>query len=691
MNSIFRSAGPTRLVALPLLLCSLHSPALAEENADETIIVTGARTGDFGVKSGIPLERVPQSVQLLDEQELIDRGVRSVGDALRAVPSANVGGSRVSRYQSFSLKIRGFLADQMRNGIRQRYFEDIDASALSNVERIEILKGPSAVLFGQSAVGGLISVITKQPTDSFQASGALTGGSYDQKMASIDIGGPVSQTLGIRLTGEIERSGTFVDYQDMDRENVGLSLAWRPSEAISAHLVAEYLRRTTANNPGLPVVGTLVSNGVGTVPRGQFLGEPNFTDLVADGLLLQAWADIRMSDDWTLTPRFQVNQFNTSLDQIRLLAPVAGAPTKIQRNGRRGREDDAYYIGQVDVSGRFRTGGIEHKLLLGVEYSSENPTFRQSDIVPGGVPPIDSMNPVYAFTNSQPPLAFTFYSQGNVNGFAFYGQDQIALTENWSVVAGVRHSLFDYDNRRNGVRNADSISNTSWQLGTNYVLGGGFSLYGGYNSGFDLEPVVGSRSKDGTPFKPETSDQVEAGLRLVRENFRGSVSAFRIRRNNVATTDPNDPNYQVQEGQLRTQGVELEGEWTPLPGWWLQGGYAHIDGRITRNNTPGLQNAWMGDTPKNTATFSTRVTVGPVELRGGAYYVGERALVNGSRIILDDYLLFDLGAGARFGKVSIDAALTNLFDKTYYTANGGANFVYPGDPRMLSVRVGYRF
>mgnify|MGYP002654073394 FL=1 len=204
MNPIFRSAGPTRLVALPLLLCSLHSPALAEENADETIIVTGARTGDFGVKSGIPLERVPQSVQLLDEQELIDRGVRSVGDALRAVPSANVGGSRVSRYQSFSLKIRGFLADQMRNGIRQRYFEDIDASALSNVERIEILKGPSAVLFGQSAVGGLISVITKQPTDSFQASGALTGGSYDQKMASIDIGGPVSQTLGIRLTGEIE-------------------------------------------------------------------------------------------------------------------------------------------------------------------------------------------------------------------------------------------------------------------------------------------------------------------------------------------------------------------------------------------------------------------------------------------------------------------------------------------------------
>lgn len=674
----------------------LAMPASAQTRAQDAppaadIIVTGTKTGDFGAKSGIPIERVPQSIQVLDEEELIERGVRSVGDVLRAVPSANVGGSRVSRYQSFSLKIRGFLADQMRNGIRQRYYEDTDPSALSNIARIEVLKGPSAVLYGQSAVGGIISIITKQPTDSFEASAALTGGSYDQKMASFDMGGPITDTLGIRLTGEIERSGTFVDVQDMDRENVGVALAWRPGASVSAHLVAEYVRRSTANNPGLPVIGTIRNNGVATVRRSTFLGEPNFTDLVADAPLIQAWVDFRMSDAWTLTPRFQYSEFNTSLDQIRLLAPVAGQTSRIQRNGRRGREEDKYYIAQLDLSGRVDTFGIGHTLLFGVEHSAERPTFRQSDIVAGGVAPIDALNPVYAFTDRQPDLAFTFFSKGKVDGVAAYAQDQIAITDAWNVVAGIRHSLFDYENRRNGIRNAAMIDNTTWQLGTTYLLGGGLSAFGGYDKGFDLEPVVGSRSRDGSPFRPETSDQIEAGLRISRGSLRGSVSAFRIRRNNVAVTDPQDVNFQIQEGQLRVQGVEVEGEWTPLSGWWLQGGYAYLDGRVTRSTTPAQVDARLGDTPEHTATAATRIQLGPVELRGGTYYVGPRKLVNGSAITLPDYWIVDLGIGTDFGPLRLDAALTNVADKTYYTANGGANFVYPGDPRTFSLRVGYRF
>lgn len=514
---------------------------------------------------------------------------------------------------------------------------------------------------------------------------------FDQKMATFDVGGPITGTLGIRVTGEIERSDTFVDYQDMDRENVGLALVWRPSASVSAHLVAEYVRRSTANNPGLPVIGTVRSNGVATVRRSTFLGEPNFTDLVADAPLIQAWVDLRMSDGWTLTPRFQYSEFNTSLDQVRLLAPVVGQPTRIQRNGRRGREEDKYYIGQLDLSGTADTFGIGHTLLFGVEHSADRPTFRQSDIVPGGIAPIDALTPVYAFADRRPDLAFTFFSDSKVDGFAAYAQDQVALTEAWNVVAGIRHSLFDYDNLRNNVRNADSIANTTWQLGTTYLLGGGVSVFGGYNKGFDLEPVVGSRSRDGSPFRPETSDQVEAGLRIGRGTLRASLSAFRIRRNNVAVTDPQDVNFQIQEGQFRVQGVELEGEWTPLRGWWLQGGYAYLDGRVTRTTTPAQVNARLGDTPEHTATGSTRVALGPVELRGGAYHVGRRRLVNGSAETLDDYLIFDLGVGTDFGFFRLDAALTNVGDKTYYTANGGANFVYPGDPRTFSLRVGYSF
>ncbi|MDJ0275518.1 TonB-dependent siderophore receptor [Sphingomonas sp. 2R-10] len=677
------------------MLCLAPATHAQEREAgrDETIVVTGTRNGDFAAKSGIPLDRVPQGIQILDDEDLVERGVRSVGDALRAVPSANVGGSRVSRYQSAGLKIRGFAADQMRNGIRQRYYEDVDASALSNIARIEVLKGPSAVLYGQSGVGGILSIITRRPTDTPQAMLALTGGMFGQKMATIDASMPLSGTLGIRVTGEVERSGTFVEHQSLNRENLGITLAWRPSAAVSAHLVAEYVRRTTVNNPGLPVVGTVRCNGVGTVRRGAFLGEPDFTDLVADAPLVQAWVAFDMGAGWSLTPRFQYSEFNTSLDQVRLLGTVPGQPTRIQRNGRRGREEDRYTIAQLDLTGGATTFGIRHDLLFGIEHSAERPTFRQFDIVAGDIAPIGVLSPVYSYAARAPRLAFSFHTQGKVDGFAAYAQDQIGLSDAWSVVAGVRHSSFDYENRRTTptarTRDADTIANTTWQLGMTLRLGGGWSLFGGYNKGFDIDPVVGSRSRAGAPFRPETSDQVEAGLRLIRDRLRASLSAFRIRRNAVAVTDPIDVNFQVQEGQLRVQGVEAEGEWTPVDGWWLQGGYAYLDGRVTRTTTPTMQDARLGDTPDHSATASTRVALGPVELRGGAYHVGQRRLVNGSPVVLDSYTLFDLGLGTDIGPVRIDVALTNVADTTYYTANGGANFVYPGDPRMLSVRLGY--
>ena len=164
-----------------LFSLSLCAPAVASEAADKSrdddrdIIVTGTKlSGDFGAKSGIPITKVPQSIQIVTADEIIEQGARSVGDLLRNIPSANPGFSRVGPYQSFSLKVRGFLADQMRNGIRQRYYEDVDASALSNIDRAEVLKGPSGVLYGQSAVGGIVSIITKQPMDDRFGSVAAT-------------------------------------------------------------------------------------------------------------------------------------------------------------------------------------------------------------------------------------------------------------------------------------------------------------------------------------------------------------------------------------------------------------------------------------------------------------------------------------------------------------------------------------
>ena len=683
----------------------IAAPALAQDRdqdrlRDGDIVVTGTKTGDFGGKSGIPIDKVPQSIQVIDDEDIVASGSRTIEDALRSVPSATVARSRIGGYAGNTLRIRGFTPQQIRNGIYQRFYDGTDPSALSNVARIEVLKGPSGVLYGQSGVGGIISIATKQPTDAFAGSLALTGGMYDQKMVTADVGGPITDTLGIRVTGEIERSGSFTDYIDVRRENVGVALTWKPTSWISAHFVGEYLHRELPSNAGLPVIGTVIGNGVATVKRSAFLGEPAYNRQENHAPLLQGWVDFKLSEAWTLTPRLQYSEWNNTSLSTTLLPPIAGNTTLIQRVGRNGGERDKFYVAQLDLSGEATTFGVRHKLLFGVEYNHDDVPFTMQPSVACGIRPINALNPVYGC--GAPTSNFGFLADAKLEGYAFYAQDQIALTPAWNVVAGIRHSESDNDNIFTTAFGSSTASarlrNTSWQLGTTYALGSGVSLFGGYNTGYDLGAVTGNRRFDGTPFKPETSNQAEVGVRVVRANVRASLSVFDIRRNNVGVPDPANTGFSLQDGQFRTRGVELEGEWSPLPGWWLQGGYAYLDATVSRSSTPALVGARIAETPTNTVTGSTRVTVGRVELRAFGNYVGKRKMINGGAVTLPVYLTFDLGAGTEIGPVRIDATLTNVFDKTYYYSDNASRYslgtedrVFPGEPRTLSVRVAYRF
>jgi iron complex outermembrane receptor protein len=420
------------------------------------------------------------------------------------------------------------------------------------------------------------------------------------------------------------------------------------------------------------MIGTIRAHGAARIDRSTFLGEPGFTGLVSDAPPVQARVDLRIAAGWTLTPRLQYSQCNP-------------------RNGPRGREEDKYKVAPLGRSGGVNTAGMDHALLIGMEHGAEQPTFVRPDMRLDGLPPINAVNPSCALATAPSRLAFSFAGTGKVDGFVAHAQNQIALSQEWNVALGVRGSPFDHDNRRNGVRNADAISTTTWQLGSTCRLGGGASLFGGYNTGFDLEPVVGSRSRDGSPFVPETSDQREAGVRVARGTQRANMSAFRIGRNTVAVPDPGDVNFRIQEGQLRAQGVEIEREWTPLRGPRLQGGYAYLNGRPTRTTTAALLGAPLGDTPEQTVTFSSRWMAGTIELRGGVYHLGRRRPVNGGPVTPAGYTAVDPGAGAVLGPVRTDAALINVADAVYYTANGGASFVCPGDPQRPGVRLAYAF
>lgn len=674
------------------------TPALAQ-SADEgetpdnrDIIVTGTKfSGDFGAKSGIPIGRLPQSVQIIGADDIIEQGARSVGDLLRNVPSANAGFSRVGSYQSFSLKVRGFLADQMRNGIRQRYYEDVDASALSNIERVEVLKGPSGVLYGQSAIGGIISIVTKRPQNDEAVSFAGTIGNYRQKMLTVDLTGGLAPGLSVRVTGEVERSGTFVDFQDLNRLNGAFSLRYAPSDRVTANLVAEYVERKTKRYPGLPVKGTVESNGAGLLARSLNLGEPAVDWLNANAPLVQAWVDFALSDSWSITPRIQYQEFNSGFMQIRLRAPQTDLTT-INRNGRTGKEDDSYTIGQLDLSGGFRTGPFRHRILLGYEYDRERSRFTQFNLT--NVTPISTLAPIYAYNGTPPARSFAFDQIYNIDGNALTFQDQIDLTERWNLIGAVRHSWIKASTRDvNGpFFDTSKVQSTIWQIGSSYKLSDAVSVYAGYNTGFDIESSAGARAADGKPLRPEDSNQSEIGLRFKSGALRGSLSAFEIKRVNALTTDPVNPDFSINVGAQRVRGVEIEGSWQPLGWWTLHAGYAYLASKITRSND-GDQGLRIGDVPKHSLTARTEIAIPGTQLtlRGGFNHVGDRLLVNGSSTTLPSYTLLDLGAGYQFEPFSLDVSVGNLLDERYFTASGNSFAVIPGDPRTISVRLGVNF
>lgn len=664
-----------------------NANAAAAERAVERLTVHGERQQDqFGSKSGIALAELPQSVQLLDVASLRAQGLVSVGDLLRLVPSANGGYSRVGPYQSFSLKIRGFMADQMRNGIRQRYFEDIDASALAGIERLEVLKGPSGVLYGQSAVGGVINLVSKMPTAEEAGSASLRFGSNAQKVLAADQSVQLGEYAAIRVNAELERSDTFVDRQPMDRNNFALTLQHQLGERATGVLIAEHVKRKTNRYVGLPVSLVLPAQDDEVLSPDLQLGEPAFTGLESFAPLLQYFVEVRLNEQWTLTPRLQYSQFNTVFGQVNLRAPLPAQPNLISRTGRQGREDDDYSIAQLDLTGSASLWGVEHRLLFGYEGGWERGRFTQSNIRTGSLAPVDVRAPQYQYDNRAPELVFAFDNAYNLDSDALYLQDQLRLTEQLQLIGAVR-----YTDSKAGSGNWQSrfelvpVSSTIWQLGLNWQLNTAWSLFAGHNTGFDVESSAGARSRSGQPLKPEESAQQELGLRFNGEQLSASAALFHIKRLNALTADPLDADFSVNDGEQAVDGIELEGQWQLSPQLALQAGYAYMDGEVTQSND-GNTGARLGDLARHQANVALNWQFDAqwsTYLRG--QYASGRPLTTGSAWQLDGYRVLSSGLRYQHNTYSVQLALNNLLDEGYFTASGNGFVVYPAEPRQASV------
>ena len=682
---------PTRLTVEPGSETQRNEPA-AEGEEEIDILVTGEQETGYRVpdtstatRTDTPLRDIPQSIQVVPQQVLQDQQVTNVREALRNVPGVAQGDDSSTRGQFVAPVIRGFNAytDILRNGLR-------DPSSVSagfnvaNIERIEVLKGPASVLYGQGSLGGLVNYVTKQPLRDPFYSVEFSAGSYNFYRGAVDVSGPLndSKTVLYRLNLAAQTTESFVDFYHEQQYFVAPVLTWQIGERTKLTLEAEYLDRPKSNGQqGLPAVGTVLSNPNGEIPRNRNLGEPDDFD---DSSAIRVGYDLehRFSDNWQIRNAFRFSQ----VDNARELFSNAGLAADNRTLSRNfSIVDDSFdRVFNVDtyVVGQFATGSIRHQIVTGFNLTRQEGGFFYTGYQAAT---IDIFNPVYG----QPIGAFTFnlgnYSKNDALGI--YVQDQVTLAENLKLLLGGRFDTFSSSTRDTIANTKEDVSGDAFspRVGIVYQPIAPISLYASYSRAFN--PVIGTTFDD-SAFQPERGTQYEVGVKAdLSDRLSATLSFFDLTRSNVVTNDtrPGIPSgFSIQTGKQRSKGFELSLAGEILPGWNIIAGYAYTDARVTEDNTIPVDNR-LNNVPKNAFNLWTSYQFqrGPLQGFGvgvGVFFVGEREGDLDNTFQLPSYVTTDAAIFYKRGRFRAALNVKNLFDVDYFESATNLLRVIPGEP-----------
>ncbi|WP_193198026.1 TonB-dependent siderophore receptor [Nostoc sp. MG11] len=672
----------------------------AESQEPIELVVTGEQDGyripdaSTATKTDTPIRDIPQSIQVIPREVLQDQGIIRVNDALQNVSGANNAGY----YQGFSeyLSLRGFGADTYRDGIRsyQNYGGFLETA---DIERIEVLKGPASVLFGDAQPGGLVNLVSKQPLNQPFYSFEGTVGSFSTYRGAIDLSGPINQqqTVLYRFNAFYENAGSFRDFVNSDRLFFApkLQLALSPNTTLTLDGVR--LDETRTADDGLVAIGNRPAN----LPRDRFLGEP-FQNVEIDVTNFSYLLNHKFNDQWSITNSFRAQFVNLaryyplrdSLDE------ETGELSRLRYFSE--RKDNAYST-QTNVVGKFSTGSIKHQLLFGFEYTkiTEDGTF--GDFTP--YPSINIFNPIYSRLEYPRQGIIDFFRNDNLDKYGFYFQDQIDLLTNLKLLAGGRFDIFEQtrSERNLGEEKQEfeqSDSNFSPRLGIVYQPTQNISLYASYTTSFEPTFATG-RNGDGSPFKPETGRQFEVGVKAdISSNLSATLALYDLRKQNVAADDPNssDPNDQIQTGEQTSRGIEFDLAGEILPGWKVIGSYGYIDSFVSQDTT-GLEGRRRDNVPKHTASLWTTYEFQKGSLQGfglglGVYFVGDRFGDLDNSYILPSYVRTDAALFYQRDNWKAAINLRNLFNTEYFLgSDGGRLQVQPGAPFSVSGTLSIEF
>lgn len=736
-----------RVAATPARRAPVTSPPpTAEVTSRETARgpVQGivAKRSGTGTKTDASLLETPQSISVVTKDQIARQGARTVAEALRYEPGV-ISESRVGdRFDN--VFIRGFGGF----GANANYLHFWDGLRLPRgvsyampsidpylLERVEILRGPASVLYGQNNLGGMVNLISKNPTTTAQGEVFTRFGNHNRVEGGFDVSGPLTKDgdLLYRLIGLGRKADAEVDYTTSERQMIAPTITWMPSTDTKLTVRASYTKDPSSYQPNwLPALGTLLPNPNGQIPKDFFSGHPSVNTYSREQTSVGYEFEHQVNDTWAVRQNFRYLELTSDFKAASVTGfgagSTCGAGTKtnlcLVRSTTNYLEELRAAALDNQAEAKFATGWLNHTVLMGVDYQNVSSNARFGT---GTSPSINYLNPNYGTAVAPALVSQTVIDREQVG---VYAQDQVRLGK-LAVVAGVRNDWADAKSQTSTISTGAITSTirpsdtaTTWRVGATYLFDNGFAPYASYSTSFEPSVTIGT-DYTGKAFVPTTGEQYEVGIKYQPVGMNGffMLSYFDITQENVLTTDTahragctlSAGFCQIQQGEVHSKGIELSGKVTLQPGLDVVAAYSHTDIEITKSSqtatiygTSTIVSV-QGKRPVGAAadtaslwmdyTFQGGALAG-FGFGGGVRYVGSSYgdAANSAAMVVPAYALgdaqvhYDLaGLSPQFNGWKLAVNMTNIFDKTYVSACASSTQCFYGNGRTTLGTIRYQW
>lgn len=683
---------------------SLGTPAAAQDTLElPTLMVEGIAAGEsglvpertsLGAKIDTPVEFVPQSISIVTGEALEQRRPQTLEQSIAYVPGIVPSPWGMdARFSNFL--IRGFDVGTygiFRDGLGQRVigFSGFNIEPYT-LERVEVLRGPNGVLYGETNPGGIVNAITKRPTFDPLRSGFVSYGSFDTVEAGFDVGGPLGAdgTLAYRLTGFYRDGATSMDNSVDDRALIAPALTWQPDDRTSFTLLTNFQRDRNTPAVYLPIAGVEYPDGPDSLPGWAWDTAPEGNHFDADIDSVGYVFDHQLTDAVEFHQNFRFMEQRTNYREIYFNGMADDATMTYADFS----VDETATITALDnqLEMAFDLGQVRHTLLVGLDFYRSRADSRNGYDDSYRIP---VANPDFDFARPDPAV----YEDGVqvIEQAGLYFHDQAQVTDRLLASFGLRQAWVrnTFNDQLYGDDSNQRDSKLVGDVGFVYELPNGLLPYASYSTGFVTN--VGS-DFDGNLHKPTEAEQYEVGVRYRPQSFDALFTAalFQITKTNVLTVDPDNIGFWVQTGEVRHRGLELDADVNLTDGLSAVAAYTYIDAEITSSNDGDVGNI-PALVPENAfsvwANYEVQSgTLAGVSLGGGVRYVGDSYGDTSNARETPAYTTVD--AALRYTRGGIEGAInaTNLFDEDYYAicyAGGGCT---RGAPRTILATLTFQF